>query len=54
MDYIERMKEELKELNEKIRKLEKWDKKDDLMMRQLDVMKEYAHILKKRLKQVKK
>lgn len=52
-NYIDRMKNEQKELQEKILKLEEWDKKDELMIRQLKIMKEYNDVLNQRLKQVK-
>lgn len=52
-NYIDRMKNEQKELQEKILKLEQWDKKDELMIRQLKIMKEYNDVLNQRLKQVK-
>lgn len=52
-NYIDRMKNEQKELQEKILKLEQWDKKDELMIHQLKIMKEYNDVLNQRLKQVK-
>lgn len=52
-NYIDRMKNEQKALQEKILKLEQWDKKDELMIRQLKIMKEYNDVLNQRLKQVK-
>lgn len=52
-NYIDRMKNEQKELQEKILKLEQWNEKDELMIRQLKIMKEYNDVLNQRLKRVK-
>lgn len=51
MNYIDRMKVELKELKERIDKLERCANKDTLMKLQLVKMIEYRLILEERLRQ---
>lgn len=51
--YIDRMKVELKELKERIDKLERYANKDTLMKLQLVKMVEYRLILEERLRQAK-
>jgi len=64
MNYVDRMKEELEQLEERISKLASFiysnrefkklkDIKKDLMKTQLSIMEEYANILQERLEEEK-
>lgn len=53
MNYIDRMEIELKELKERIDKLDRYANKDTLMELQLIKMLEYKLILEERLRKAK-